>query len=133
MNDITLKGRLVNAPEISFFNGDKVACSFTVAVNRSHKAENKPEADFFDCKAFGKLAEFVDKYFKKGQEILVKGEMHRRSFKDKEGNTRYIWECIVFRVEFCGSKNQQTPANETTDSLGFTIANEILSASVLPF
>lgn len=138
MNDITLKGRLVHTPDTKFFNGDKSVCNFTIAVNRSFKRDGQPDADFFDCKAFGKTGEFVDKYFKKGQEILLKGEMQRRDWEDKEGNKRHNWECVVAKVEFCGSKTDTGNAvqNTTQQSSGtqeFYPMDESVEDADLPF
>lgn len=135
MNDITLKGRLVHTPETRFFNDDKSVCNFTVAVSRSFKREGQPDADFFDCKAFSKTGEFIDKYFKKGQEILLKGEMQRKNWEDSEGNKHYKWECIVSKVEFCGSKadNENTAKTETQGNDGFYPIDPSIDDADLPF
>ena len=136
MNDITLKGRIVRTPEVKFFNGDKSVCNFAVAVNRSWKKEGQPDADFFDCKAFGKTSEFIEKYFNKGQEILLKGEMQQRSWDDNEGKKRYKWECIVSKVEFCGSKadsQKQTEQPNGTAPNDFYPIDESVEDDDLPF
>ncbi|MFV0518414.1 MAG: single-stranded DNA-binding protein [Aminipila sp.] len=103
MNSIIIKGRLVRSPELKFIqgkNGETSVCSFTVAVNRRFGEET----DFFECQAWGKTGEFVNKFFDKGQEILVAGEMQCQPYEAKDGTKRYPWKLKADQVEFCGSK-----------------------------
>ena len=103
MNQIIIKGRLARDPELKYVNvkgGDKAVCTFDVAVDKNFG----DGADFFKCQIWDKRAEFVDKFFKKGQEILVQGSHESRQYDDKEGNKRTIWEVKANQVEFCGSK-----------------------------
>lgn len=107
MNTILIKGRLSHSPELKEVEvkGEKRAvCHFDVAVNRRFG----DEADFFKCQVWGKTAEFVKKFFEKGQEILVQGEMSCRKWQDNDGNNRYAWELSADRVEFCGSKKDNS-------------------------
>lgn len=112
MNNIVIKGRLTRDPKLDFVKvkgEEKAVCKFDVAVNRRFGEDT----DFFNCQVWGKTAEFVDKFFKKGQEILVAGSMQCRKWQDNEGKNRYNWELNVDQVEFCGSKKdnaQATPA-----------------------
>ena len=101
MNNIIIKGRLTKDPELRKTTNDISVCSISVAVDR---AFDKTEADFFDCVFWRQGAEFVSKYFNKGQEILVSGEMQSRRYEDKDGNKRTTWEVQNCRAEFCGSK-----------------------------
>lgn len=108
MNLVILKARLTRDPEIKFSqaNNTKIA-SINVAVNRKFKnAEGEYEADFFNCTAFGNSAEFIQKYFKKGQEALIEGRIQNRSWDDENGQKRYATDIIVESIEFCGSKSQ---------------------------
>ena len=112
-NLVILKGRLTREPEIRFTqtNNTKVA-AFSLAVNRKFKnAEGKYEADFFNCTAFGNSAEFIQKYFKKGQEALIEGRIQNRSWDDENGQKRYATDIIVEAIEFCGSKSDSSNVN----------------------
>ena len=103
MNSIIIKGRLTRDPELKTTQSKVPVCTVTVAVNRSY-AKEENQADFFDCVFWRQGAEFVSKYFKKGQEILVSGEMQSRKYQDRDGNSRTAWELQGARAEFCGSK-----------------------------
>lgn len=111
MNKIILKGRLTRDPEVKQTPSGVPYCRFSVAVNRSYKREGEPEADFFNCTAWQKTAEFVGKYFRKGQEILLSGEMQSHEYTNREGAKTTGWEVQVREVEFSGSKaDNQSPA-----------------------
>lgn len=109
MNKIIIKGRLTKNPELKKANSGKVLCNFRVAVGRNFDYEI---TDFFDCTAWNNNAEFISKYFCKGKEILIDGEMQSDKFTDKNGNNRTSWKVNVNRAEFCGSKEE----NENTSS-----------------
>ena len=100
MNKVILKGRLTANPELKTTTTDITVCDFSVAVNRRF---NKEQTDFINCQAWRQTAEFINKYFTKGQEILVIGELHIEKW-DKDGETRYATRVVVDEVEFCGSK-----------------------------
>lgn len=119
MNCIIIKGRLTSDPELKHTQNDTPVCSVNVAVDRPYSKEK--ETDFFTVVFWRQAAEFVCKYFSKGQEILVQGEMQSRKYEDKEGNNRVAWEVKADRVEFCGSKSQNSdggdaPAPKKTSS-----------------
>lgn len=109
MNKIILKGRLVRDPELKNTNNGKIVCNFSVAVGRNFDYEI---TDFFECTAWNNIAEFISKYFCKGKEILIDGEMQSDKFKDRNDNNRIFWKVNVNRAEFCGSKEE----NENTSS-----------------
>ncbi len=109
MNLIVIKGRLVRDPELKNTQSGKSVCNATVAVDRAYSKNGEKEADFFDCVFWEKAAEFVSKYFHKGQEILVQGEMQSRKYQDKNGNNRTAWEVKRARAEFCGPKADREP------------------------
>lgn len=99
MNKAILMGRLVRDPELrSTQNGDTV-CNFTVACDKYGKG-----ADFLDCVAWNKTAEFVKKYFPKGRMISLVGRIQTRDYTDKTGNKRKAVEIVVEEVSFCGDK-----------------------------
>lgn len=107
MNNIVIKGRLTADCDIKFFNEDKTVNNFCVAVNRRFKKDGQPTADFFNCVAFGKTAEIIDKYFRKGNEIVVNGYMQSDTY-EKDGQKRTAWKLIVDHFDFCGSSNTQS-------------------------
>lgn len=107
MNKVIFSGRLTAAPELRYLNNqDQTAvATYTLAVQRDYKGQNGDyTTDFFRCKAFGRQAEFAQKYLHKGMKIIVEGQMHTSTYKDKEGRKAYATDCIVSRHEFCESK-----------------------------
>lgn len=105
MNKVILIGRLTRDPEIKYTPNQIAVCGFSLAVDRNYKSEGgNVQADFINCVAWRNTAEFVSKYFAKGNKMAAEGSMQTRSYEDKDGNTRYITEVVVDRVEFCESK-----------------------------
>lgn len=103
MNIIVLKGRLTHDPELKKVGANqKSVCDFTVATDRRFEKE---KTDFINCQAWAQTAEFIAKYFSKGKEIAVVGELHIDKY-EKDGETRYATKLKVDNVEFCGSKNE---------------------------
>ena len=101
MNKVILMGRLTREPEM-FGQKTKVA-RFTLAVDRSY---GEDETDFFNCVSFGKQAEFVEKYFSKGSQVLVAGRLQMRDWTDKDGNKRISAEVQAENVYFAGTKTE---------------------------
>lgn len=119
MNSIIIKGRLTRDPELKTTGSGIAVCSFSVAVDRKFQKQGEEKvADFFNCNAWRAQADFISKYFAKGQEILVCGNMQSRKYEDKQGVNRVAWEIQVERVEFCGSKqdNPRSSAPATPNS-----------------
>jgi single-strand DNA-binding protein len=110
MNIIAIKGRLVRDPECRKTPNDITTCKITVAVDRAYSSGGEKQTDFFDCVFWRQGAEFVSKYFSKGKEIIVQGEMQSRKWTDKEGNNRISWEIQNAHAEFCGGKGETSPA-----------------------
>lgn len=116
MNIIAIKGRLVRDPECRKTPNDITTCKITVAVDRAYSSGGEKQTDFFDCVFWRQGAEFVSKYFSKGKEIIVQGEMQSRKWTDKEGNNRISWEIQNARAEFCGGKSDNSaPAEPASD------------------
>lgn len=99
MNKTILMGRLTRDAEL-FGQKTKVA-RFTLAVDRNY---GEDETDFFNCVSFGKQAEFVEKYLKKGTKVLITGRLQNNSYEDKQGNKVTSTQIITEDVEFCESK-----------------------------
>lgn len=112
MNIVAIKGRLTADPEMRKTNNGVPVANFTVAVDR---AFNRDKTDFFRCTAWRSTAEFVQQYFKKGQEILLTGEMRCDVWEDEDGEKHSSWTVQVVNAEFCGSKMEvsDTPKKKT--------------------
>ena len=124
MNKVILIGRLTRDPEVRYTQGDNsmAIASFSVAVNRKFKRENEPEADFFNCTAFGKQAEFVEKYLKKGTKILISGRVQNDNYTNKEGQKIYSVRVMAEEIEFAESKSADAgtqPTQPTFNADGF--------------
>ena len=111
MNKVVLTGRLVRDPEIRYSTGEqnKAIAKYTIAVNRSF---DHGKADFINCVAFGKAAEFAEKYFKKGNKIDVSGRIQTGNYINKDGQKVYTTDVVVEEHEFGESKS----ANQSSDS-----------------
>ena len=107
MNKIIMMGRLTRAPEVRYSqgaNGTTIA-RFTLAVNRRWKREGEPDADFFNCTAFGRIAEFAEKYLQQGTKVVVTGRVQNDNYTNKDGQKVYSVQIIVEEMEFAESKN----------------------------
>ena len=107
MNKVILMGRLTRDPEVRYSQGaNQIAVGrFSIAVDRRFKREGEPEADFFNCTTFGKQAEFVERYLRKGTKIVVVGRIQNDNYTNKEGQTVYSVRVLVEEIEFAESKN----------------------------
>lgn len=97
-------GRICNDVEATTGKTGSAVAKFRIAVNREFKKEGQPDADFLNCVAFGKTAEFVQKYLYKGIKIAVEGRIQTGSY-DKDGVRHYTTDIVVDRCEFCESKS----------------------------
>lgn len=100
MNKVFLKGRLTNDPELRQTPNGVSVSKFTIAINRRFDRE---KTDFINCEAWRNTAEFINKFFCKGKEIAVVGELHIDK-SEKDGKTNYFTNVVVDEVEFCGNK-----------------------------
>lgn len=126
MNHIILKGRLTKDVEIKTTTSGTTMGIFSIAVNRDYvKDGEERQADFFNCTCWNKQAEFISKYFKKGQEILLQGRLQNRTWDDDNGQKHYATDVIVEKVEFCGNKqaSNETPSEFTTTTNSMPTAN----------
>lgn len=133
MNIIAIKGRLVRDPEIRQTQSGVSVTNITVAVDRSYSAGGEKQTDFFDCVFWRQGAEFVSKYFKKGKEIIVTGEMQSRKWQDKDGNNRISWEIQNAHAEFCGGKSDNGAVNTTVTNSNENDFSAIENPEDLPF
>ena len=127
MNKVELVGRLTRDPEVRYTQGENssVIARFSVAVNRRFKnAEGNYDADFINCVAFGKSAEFIEKYFKKGMAIGLIGRLQTGSYTNKEGVKVYTTDVVVEEAEFVESKNSGAASNSNTPSNNNTSSSD---------
>lgn len=104
MNKVMLIGRLVRDPDIKTSQSGVAVARYTIAVDRRFKKDGEQSADFIGCIAFGKTAEFAEKYFTKGIKIAVVGRIQTGSYKNKDGQMVYTTDVVVEENEFTESK-----------------------------
>lgn len=106
MNNTIIFGRLTKDPEVRYSQGENpmAIASFSVAVDRQQK-NGEQSADFIPCKAFGKTAENLGKYFQKGARIVIQGHLQSGSYKNQEGRTIYTLDLVVDRFDFVERKS----------------------------
>lgn len=130
MNKAILMGRLTKDPETRYMQTNNIqVTSFTLAVNRRFTKDGEQQADFINIVAWNKTAEFVSKYFRKGQQVGVIGRIQTRNYDDDKGIKHYITEVIAEEVYFADSK-KEGQADTTLDT---TNDFEISSSDDLPF
>ncbi len=107
MNKVILMGRLTRDPEVRYSQGasQTSVARFSVAVDRRFKRDGDPDADFFNCTAFGKQAEFIEKYLHKGTKIVLCGRVQNDNYTNKDGQMVYSVRIMVDEIEFAESKN----------------------------
>ena len=137
MNKVIIIGRFTRDPEIKYTTGENATATarFSLAVNRRFKnKEGNYDADFINCVAFGKTAEFIEKYFTKGMAIGITGRIQTGSYTNKEGQKVYTTDVVVEETEFVESKNKGTsdnvPNNNTNSNSDF---EEVISEDEMPF
>lgn len=105
LNKAILIGRFTKDPELRSTPQGTSTCSFSIAVDRNYaKAGSERQTDFINCVAWRQTAEFITKYFAKGNLVCVEGSIQTRSWKDNDGNNRYATEVVVDQVYFVESK-----------------------------
>ena len=123
MNDCKFSGRPTRDPEIRYTEGAQpmAVARYTLAVDRKYKKEGGQQADFLSIVAFGKTAEFVEKYIKKGIKVIVECHAQSGSYTDKNGNKVYYTEFVADAHEFCERKgnNNDNAGGQQVDSDGF--------------
>lgn len=113
INKCILMGRLTKDPELRTTNNGTNVSTFTIAVDTGYGEEKK--TDFINCVAWKKTAEFISKYFSKGQMIIVLGRISTRTYEDKNGDKKYITEVIANEVQFGESKKTESAPADNDD------------------
>lgn len=109
LNKVMLGGRLTADPELRTTPGGNPITSFTIAVNRPYaKESDEVKADFFNCTAWNKTAEFITRFFRKASSIYVEGHQENRSWVDEKGIKRYGTTVVVDEARFVDGKSEST-------------------------
>lgn len=134
MNRVIMCGRLTRDPEVRYTNGDepKAIANFGIAVDRRFKNRNgEYEADFFNCTAFGKQAEFAEKYLKKGTKIVLEGRLQNDNYTNRDGQKITATGIVLDNIEFAESKKADDKPTETEKQEWASIDN--MNQEELPF
>ena len=124
INNVILMGRLTADAVLRMTTSGKSVASFSIAVERDYSQDGERQADFINLIAWGKTAEFITKYFSKGDMIAVIGSLQTRSY-EKEGIKRTITEVLVDKVSFCGGKvGKKEEPKEEIDPFGFASSDD---------
>ena len=111
MNKVILMGRLTRDPEVRYSQGENSSAiaRYTLAVDRRSRRNNDGEqsADFINCVAFGRAAEFAEKYFRQGLKVIVTGRIQTGSYTNKDGQKVYTTDVFIEEQEFAESKSNQ--------------------------
>lgn len=131
MNKVILMGRLTRDPDIRYTEGDNslAIARYSLAVDRRFKREGEATADFINCVAFGKSAEFAEKYLTKGIKIAITGRIQTGSYTNKEGQKVYTTEVVVEEQEFAESKaaseSHQSSENDSAAQAAANVDEEL--------
>ena len=141
MNRVILMGRLIRDPEVRYTNGENsmAVARYTLVVDRGIKKQGEQSADFIQCVAFSKAAEFAEKYFRQGMRVLVSGRLQTGSYTNREGQKVYTTDVILDSQEFADSKGESTEAKSkgrqecNVDADGFLSIPDGVDDEGLPF
>ena len=127
MNKVILMGRLTRDPEVRYSAGENAlaVARYTLAVDRRFRRDGEASADFIGCVAFGRAAEFAEKYFRQGLKVVVTGRIQTGSYTNRDGQRVYTTDVVVEDQEFAESK----AANTNNNGGSFEQASPIASAA----
>ena len=108
MNSVQLTGRFTRDPDVRYTDGGSTIARFTVACDRRFKQQDGQQADFISCVAFGKTAEFIEKYFTKCMKIELNGQIQTGNYTNNDGAKVYTTDVIAENVSFAESKSTST-------------------------
>ncbi len=114
MNKVILMGRLTRDPEVRYSQGENASAvaRYSLAVDRRFKRDGEPTADFINCVAFGRSAEFAERYFRQGMRIVITGRIQTGSYTNRDGVKVYTTDVVVEEQEFAESKSASAPSGE---------------------
>lgn len=135
VNSVVIMGRLCAAPELKKTQSGTSVCSVCVAVDRPRRQDAEAQTDFLDIVAWRQTAEFLARYFGKGQQIAVEGKLQSRTWEDNEGHRRKAVEIVADQLHFCGPKQDSAgragdgPAGRAApaEEVGYTPQDQLYS------
>jgi single-strand DNA-binding protein len=139
MNKIIVIGNLGRDPELRYTPTGQMVASFSVATNRRYKTasgEQREETEWFNCMAYGKLAETCNAYLSKGQQVYAEGRLTSRTYQTRDGQTRHSNDITVREIQILGGKGAAAPVppidsrTGTPEQMDVDDADEIIE---LPF
>ena len=119
INKVIVVGNIGRTPELNTLPSGDAVCNFSVATNEQWKnkdGEKQEHTEWFRCVAYGKTAEFIDKFFESGKAIGIDGKLRTREWEDKEGNKRQTTELIVREVSFVPGGGQSSEKGEKDEN-----------------
>lgn len=133
LNVVAIMGCLVADPELRTTQQGTNVCTFRIACERSYTPKGQQrQADFVDIVAWGKTAEFICKFFRKGSMIAIDGSIQTRQYQDKQGNKRTAVEVLANNISFAGAKAADKPAARDFDQQTQNYTHEAKSAQSAP-
>lgn len=140
MNRVILMGRLTRDPDIRYTSGENsmAVARYTLAIDRAIKKQGEQSADFINCVAFSKAAEFAEKYFRQGMRVLVSGRLQTGNYTNREGQKVYTTDVILDSQEFADSKGESAGGGSkkqeaNVDADGFMNIPDGVDDEGLPF
>lgn len=131
LNTICLVGRIVHDPELKNTNSGNAVTTFAVAVERNRSGQDGQKVvDYIDVVAWRKTAEFVSKYFHKGSWIAVNGSLQTRTYEDRDGKKRKVFEVVADNVHFCGGKESAPSGASKLDEFSAHAAETMVDFEV---
>ena len=139
MNKVILMGRLTRDPEMRNSNGESntAIARYTLAVDRRYKREGDVTADFISCVAFGRSAEFAEKYFRQGLKVVITGRIQTGSYTNRDGNKVYTTDVVVEDQEFvemrmaAAQRNREESSQERPEPMpGFGVRYKVRKVEV---
>ena len=126
INNIVLTGRLTTQPELKTTTNGISVLSFSIAVERNYSSGGERQTDFINCVAYRGTAEFISRYFSKGEMIALTGSLQMRKYETQQGEKRTVYEVLINEVSFCGSKST-APTSESQEIIPSfeKVSNEI--------
>ena len=115
LNRVQLIGRVGRDPETRYTSTQTAVCGFSLAT--SEKVKDEERTEWHQVSVFGKLAETVDTYVRKGALIYVEGRLQSRTYQDKQGAEKKVWEVIADRVTFLDTKRAEERSSETASAV----------------
>ncbi len=123
LNVVVLTGRLTDNPELKTTNNGIHVCSFSIAVERRYRSGEDRQVDYINIVTWRSSAEFVSKYFKKGQMIAIEGSIQTRKYQDRDGKNRVAFEVVANNVQFADFTRRDNDADQGVVNAGETPAS----------